>query len=136
VKDYHQFNMEEKFVKISIRPEQSIQSGDVLGIHVNEKIPNVMLDKIRLIKGINWTFQENFDLYYVRVNVSKMFSTEEVKKSIINAIRYSYDGFGILDISDIGNHVSYEQVKIDERDDSYYAHSKDHYTPDDEMNGK
>jgi hypothetical protein len=136
VKDYHQFNMEEKFVKISIRPEQPIQSGDVFGIHVNEKIPNVMLDKIRLIKGINWTFQENFDLYYVRVNVSKMFSTEEVKKSIINAIRYSYDGFGILDISDIGNHVSYEQVKIDERDDSYYAHSKDHYTPDDEMNGK
>jgi len=124
--------MNDKFVRVNLVKEKVVESGDVLGIHVSEKIPNTMLDKIRLIKGINWTYQENFDLYYLKVNVSKMFHTDEVIPLIINAIRYSYDGLGVLDISNVKDHVSYEPVKIDERDISYYCHSADHYTGEDE----
>lgn len=113
-------------IKIMLKREKTIDSGEVIGIHVSEKISISMLDRIRLIKGINWIFQDNFDLHYLKVNISKMFDFAQVRELIINRILHSYSGVEVIDISNPSIPITYEALGSDEKDASYYAHSEDH----------
>jgi len=126
-------------VRLFIVEERTIPSGPLLGIHISERIENKLIDKLRHIEGVNWVFQENFDAYYLKMNIGLLHTYgtkkeprifQETIDKIIEALQFSFQRD--VKFEQEGQATLHKYIGEDDRDSAFYAHSDfDHYKKED-----